>query len=179
MPRYSLTYIIRRRLTKVRTFAVASGIIGLTADVITITSLFRANTFIRTGQAPIPTAGAFVWIASLVLLVYTVVVIGVYVRVYLTRRHREHLNESRERRERGATAITYMLAVPAFTFYLVLLASLFSGSAAGASFGKEMASVGCLAAFAYLGYCCLAILFVCGLSAATDKLATSIYLALL
>ncbi len=74
----------QQRLSGFDAFGIVSGIIGLLADGIALSTIFVQ---LRSSPA-VPQIGVVVWIVAALLIVYTTMVISVYARRFFTVRQR-------------------------------------------------------------------------------------------
>lgn len=126
----------KQHLSSFDRFGLVSGIIGLLADVIALSTIFVQ---LQSSQG-VPQIGVVVWIVAALSIVYTTLVISIYARRFFT---------SKQRRpgytvtvagyatiERGARAVTMAVGISlCLVFATLFVVAEFSGGSLGQAFG--------------------------------------------
>lgn len=115
----------RRTFTGLDWFGLISGLIGLSADVITLAVFVRVIKVSNEGTLALyPTTFAF-WIIILVVLSYTILILNFYTRRVLLNRQRrkqKHLSYTKtESIDKGVLAITLLVGIPLLVLHLIVL----------------------------------------------------------
>jgi len=108
-------------------FGAISGIVGLAADVVTLTSLFRVST--ELGAAPgvaLPANYLLLWIALLVLIFYSIIVVAIYAHRFVEIRAQRYTWRKYDidyilARQTASDTFTRLIGIPLLFSYFAVL----------------------------------------------------------
>jgi hypothetical protein len=116
----------QEKLSRFDWFGIISGIIGLIADVISLSTLFIVSKGNQDSQNQTNSGISFgVWIASFLMILYTILIASFYSRRLFAMKHKaKNINLDAYRKgmiEKGARGFTYIFGFPFMQAYMIAL----------------------------------------------------------
>ena len=109
-------------LTRFDLFGIASGIIGLVADVITISSLFIASRKASETSPESATTTFSIWVIAFLATLYSILIASFYARRIFAAKQKRKTNELSPVQKkiigRGGSALTFAMGTPILVVFL-------------------------------------------------------------